>query len=74
MAGWLNFGSTSPSQQLKKFPELLLMCLAPALGLPTEFSTAAVRAEAGESAREVATRACREEEGCWCCRRCRSRF
>jgi len=47
------------------------MCLALALGLPAEFSTAAIRAEAGESAKKVASRAGREE-GCWCCYKCRS--
>jgi hypothetical protein len=36
------------------------MCLAPAPGLPTD---ATVRAEAGESAEGVASRAGREEEG-----------
>jgi hypothetical protein len=38
------------------------MCLAPAPGLPREFSSAAVRAEAGESA-GVVNRVGREEEG-----------
>ena len=32
------------------------MCLAPALGLPTKFSSVAMRAEAGESAEGVASR------------------
>jgi hypothetical protein len=43
------------------------MCLAPAPGLLTKFSSATVRAEAGESARGVASRAGRQEGR----RRCR---
>ena len=38
------------------------MCLAPAPGLPTEFSSAVVRAEAGESAERGASRAGKQEE------------
>jgi hypothetical protein len=36
------------------------MCLAPAPGLPTEFSSAAARAGAGELAEGVASRAGKE--------------
>jgi hypothetical protein len=51
------------------------MCLTPAPGLPTEFSSAAVRAEAGESAEGVASRAGKEGKvggGCGRGRRIRS--
>jgi hypothetical protein len=37
------------------------MCLAPAPGLPTEFSSTAMKAEAGESAEGAASRVGKEE-------------
>jgi hypothetical protein len=73
MAAQRNFGSTSPVSAGQKIspdpsepPRTLVMCLAPAPGLPNRFSSAAVRAEAGESAEMGAGRVSKQEESASC--------
>ena len=58
-----NFGSISLPQTLPEVPRSFVCAWRPVPGLPTEFSSAVVRAEAGKPAEEAASRVGRQESG-----------